>query len=218
MTPKNFIDLAGVRFGRLTVVDRAENLKDWKTAWNCKCECGNEKVIRGSDLKNGKTTSCGCYMNERRIARSITHCMSKTRQYKIWRGIKERCNNSNNPSYKYYGGRGIKICSEWVDSFENFWDDMKESYSESLSIDRIDVNGNYEKLNCRWATDKEQANNTTLNRNVEYMGKTHTIMEWSALVSIHFNTLRKRLNYGWSVEEAFTRKPANNTKYLRQAK
>jgi len=137
---------------------------------------------------------------------------NKTRLYRIWENMKRRCNNPEHPSFKDYGGRGIKICDQW-DNFLEFYNDMNDSYEKHIekygiketSIDRIDVNGNYEPSNCRWATGAEQANNTRMNRLIEYNGETHNITEWSRIVGISMNTLRSRIvDNHWPIHEALT--------------
>ena len=119
--------------------------------------------------------------------------------------MRSRCYNSNNPDFKHYGGRGIKICEEWYGSYSCFRDwSLSNGYSENLTIDRIDVNGNYEPSNCRWSTRKEQSLNTRSNRYIEYNGETKTLSEWSKIFGLYHKTISYRLNHGWSVEKALT--------------
>ena len=168
------IDLTGKKFGRLVVLERAEN--DWNKnpRWRCRCECGREVIVLGHLLRNGNTTSCGCFSRECHSAlmktrnakgqgkqpRHITHGGSKTRLYNIWIGMKGRCYCSSKSVYKYYGERGITVCDEWRYDFAAFRDwALSHGYRDDLTIDRKDANGNYEPSNCRWITLQEQQKN-----------------------------------------------------------
>lgn len=148
------VDLTGKKFGRLTVLSRAENNAHGKAQWLCHCECGKEVVIIGQHIRNGNSKSCGC-LNMDRITKHGGH---KTRLHQIWLDMRFRCRSKTCKYYKDYGGRGIKVCERW-DDFKNFRDDMQEGYADHLTLDRIDVNGDYEPSNCRWATVKEQNRN-----------------------------------------------------------
>lgn len=221
-----FVNLSGKRYGRLVVIklDHVQKLPSGKNEmfYLCKCDCGKSKVIRASSLRNGYTQSCGCYMKEMLSKRQSVHNMSKSTLYKAWCNMKARCFNTRRKDYCDYGGRGITMCEEWKD-FEVFkeWA-MKNGFKEEkvkgkniLSLDRVDVNGNYCPDNCRWATDKEQANNKRNTRRFYYKGKNLTAREWSDLLGINYGTLVGRLHKSsWSVEKALTepiRKYKQNT-------
>lgn len=164
-------------------------------------------AVNSNRLLSGNTKSCGCYKKEILKAKNKTHGLSKTRIYKTWLSMKDRCYRKKCNAYSLYGGRGIKICDEWLFDFMNFYNwAMKNSYSDNLSIDRIDVNGNYEPSNCRIVSMKEQANNVRRNHLIEYKGKTQTLSQWSDEVGISSHTLLNRLQNGWSIEKALTTK------------
>ena len=200
-----FEDLTGQRFGRWTVIKQAERNKQQQICWLCKCDCGNESSVTTSSLKSGNSKSCGCLKTEKTIQRSITHGLKNTRLYYIWKGMKERCYNQNRKKYLDYGGRGIKVCDEWKNNPVSFYNwSINNGYSDDLTIDRINVNGNYEPSNCRWVTNIEQANNRRNSHFLTYKNETHTLSEWSRIVGICRGTLFARLKQGWSVEKTLS--------------
>lgn len=198
----NLKDLSNEKYGRLTAVELSQKRSGRKTYWDCLCDCGNYKTVRTDSLKSGKVRSCGCLKKEQDLINLpngqglVTHGLSKHRVYNVWKGMMSRCYNSSNTRFKHYGGRGIEVCADWQD-VEKFYDwSLKNGYQETLTIERIDVNGNYEPLNCKWATWKEQANNKTNSKTIEFKGLVKTLTQWSESTGIPYNTLVSRINYG----------------------
>lgn len=158
------IEMQGKTFGTLTVLELGVPSKQGQARWVCLCECGKKTLVMGKDLRNGHIKWCGCVIKQRLLELSTTHNLSKTSEYRIWGLMKYRCFNKNCKAYQYYGGRGISVCYEWIESFENFIQDMGFRPSKKHSLDRYpNKNGNYEISNCRWATQKEQMHNTNRN-------------------------------------------------------
>lgn len=205
------IDLSGKKFGRLTVVEfeRIKTFPSGKTCavWRCLCDCGNIISVRSNTLKEGHTTSCGCFQKEqlakriRRVGKAnAIHGMEGTKIYHVWRGIKNRCLNPNSDHYKSYGGRGILMCDEWKNNFQAFYDyvsKLAHFNEENYTIDRIDVNGNYAPGNVKWSTSKEQARNRRYNVLVKYNGKTMTVAQAAEESGISGSVLYDRVRrYG----------------------
>lgn len=198
------IDLKSKRFGRLIVVKQTGRNKNGKL-WLCRCDCGKEKEVPTKYLTSGDTKSCGCYRKECEIknlsqfwGKIKTHGLSKTRIYQTWADMKDRCNNPNNNAYDSYGGRGIRVCDEWIIDFMNFYNwAMKNGYNDTLTIDRINVNGNYEPKNCRWVSWKIQGNNRRTTRKITIYGETKTAYEFEQLYKVKACLLRSRYNKGY---------------------
>lgn len=194
------IDMSGKTYGRLEVIEFAYT-KNGRAYWKCRCSCGNITTVTGKLLRSGKTKSCGCLKLEKLMKNGLKHGLYKTRFYAIYGNMLTRCNNPNSCKYKNYGGRGIKC--EWL-SFNDFYKDMYQSYLDHVkefgesntSIDRIDVNGNYNKKNCRWATWEEQANNKTTNHTVEIDNKIMTMAQAAKKYEINYQTAASRLQRG----------------------
>lgn len=170
--PRYAPNLIGNEYGRLLVIDRAENERSNHSRWVCQCKCGTIKEVSARHLLSGNTRSCGCYQQEMNIEKHTTHGETNTRLFAIWCGMKARCYCPTHSSYKRYGGRGITVCDEWLNSFESFRDwSLNNGYQPYLSIDRIENSGNYCPENCRWATAKEQANNRRNNKKLRIKGE-----------------------------------------------
>lgn len=195
-------DITGKKFWNLTVIEKAGK-QGKKIMWKCQCDCGETIVAAGCNIKSGKIKSCGCRRKRKSRERLSKHGLSGTRIHNVWDSMRQRCTNPKNPGYQNYGGRGIQVCKEW-DDFESFYNwAMAHGYTDELTIDRIDVNGNYCPENCRWTTYKVQANNTRTNTWLECRGERHTVAEWSDLTGIKQSTILVRIKkYGWSIEQA----------------
>ena len=199
--------MIGEKFGRLTVVEsnghRTKPSGQKYNVWLCKCDCGNDTIVSVHKLRTGSTKSCGCIRREN-LSSGIrkTHGMHNTPEYETWCAMIKRCNNEKCDSYKNYGGRGITVCNEWLD-FEKFYADMGNRPKNS-TIERINVNGNYEPCNYKWATKKEQGRNKRTNRLIEFRGSTRCLSELAEQYKINMKTLWARLKSGWSMEKALT--------------
>jgi len=182
-------DLTNKKFGRLTVLEIQRTPKGVR--WACKCDCGNFTSVISNKLKHGKTKSCGCLRGETIGNMRRTHSAGGTPTYLVWKGLRNRCNNPNEVGYKNYGGRGITYCERW-EKYENFVQDMGNK-PDGMSIDRIDVNGNYCKENCRWATREQQNNNKRCSINLTYQNQTLTLAQWAVILDIKYSTLYHRI-------------------------
>jgi hypothetical protein len=193
----------GDRFGRLTILKELEPIKKARF-FLCKCDCGTVKSIRMVQLTTGQTKSCGCFKRDHLIKMISRHGHSRDRLYITWIAMKARCNNPNNPNYKYYGGRGIKVCKEWT-KFINFYNwAIASGYQDDLTIERKNVNQNYELNNCIWIPRNKQSENTRRTRMISYKGKTKSLKQWADYLHLNYNTLCGRLYRGWDIEDSFS--------------
>lgn len=199
-------DYTGRKFGRWTVIGVAPNhiTKGGYpvSMWDCVCDCGTRRAVRGNDLRLGKSVSCGCYMVENPTSK--THGASNIHLYKIYHGMKARCYNRNNKNYSHYGARGISICEEWKD-YESFakWA-VENGYKDGLTIERNNVDDGYSPDNCRWIPIEEQQRNKRTNRVIAYGGETHIVAEWERILGFKHGIIQGRLQRGYSEEEALT--------------
>ena len=187
------------KINRLTLIELMPKI-DYVKRWRCRCDCGNEKIILQQSLTSGNTKSCGCLSKER----LTRHGGYYFPEYQIWAGMKSRCYNPKNRSFKDYGGRGIKVCERWLNSFEKFYADMGNRPTPKHTLDRKNVNGDYKPSNCRWVTQSEQHNNKRNNNLITFEGKTLTETQWRKRMGLGRNLIRRRIAEGWSVEKALT--------------
>lgn len=196
-------DLTGQRFGRLTVIRRAKNRRNL-TYWLCKCDCGKEVEVSKGSLVRGYTKSCGCYNLEKIIERNTKHNLNKTRIHNTWVHMKQRCFNKNTQAYANYGGRGITVCEEWKNDFMAFYNwAINNEYTDELTIERVDVNGNYCPENCTWITKSQQCLNTRKNVFLTYNGMTKTIKEWADYFNVTYSAFFHRVERGWDLDRIF---------------
>lgn len=197
-------DTIGQKFGRLTLIKLSHRDTRYRQYWLCKCECGNEKIIEKGNLKTGSIKSCGCLKKELSNKRAYKHGLARTTEYHIWASMKQRCLNKKTEHYNRYGGRGVKVCKRWL-KFENFHEDMGKRPSSKYSLDRINNDGNYCKRNCRWATSKEQMNNTSSTVYIKE-GKRNIPLQFYAIKKgVDQNLLRARLWRGHTLEKSLTK-------------
>jgi hypothetical protein len=198
-----FHNVTGQKFNRLTAIEYVGRDEQGATLWRCRCECGSITIARTSQLKNNGKKSCGCLNTEQIRLTRRTHGHRHTSVYNIWRNMIQRCKPSSADRFKYYAGRGIRVCKRWR-TFENFLADMDGMPTPQHSIERINNDGDYEPSNCRWATATEQGSNKRNNILLTLKGRTQTLAAWARERHIKRLTLRKRLQLGWDVEKALT--------------
>lgn len=196
------IDISGIKYGMLTAVCRSvEKSRSGASMWVFRCDCGKEKIALPYPVKRGLIKSCGCIYR--------THGMSNTRLYNIWVDMRQRCSNPNVSHYSSWGGKGITVCDEWRDNFSAFRDwAHSNGYSDSLSIDRINNDGNYCPENCRWATPSQQTRNSSTVREVTAAGKTQILSDWSVETGLSRTKIALRIDrYGYTPEQALELAP-----------
>lgn len=180
----------------LKAIKDTGKIKNGKHIWLCECDCGNTCEISSSAFN--RNNSCGCMVRKSRI----THHKSNTRLFDIWRGMKKRCYNPNSPAYQWYGEKGIKLCKDWEDNFENFYNwAVNNGYRENLTIERTDIDKDYEPSNCKWITNEEQANNRRTCNFITYQGETLNMSQWSKKLGISYNKIQKRYHDGLPPEK-----------------
>lgn len=189
---------SGERYGLWTVVRYVGKYKKSNNCWECVCDCGTEAIIPAYRLFSGGSKACRFGGHMKGI--NVTHGMRYTKIYKLWRSMKIRCTNTKSPNYLLYGGRGITFDKKW-ETFEGFYEDMKDGHEDGLSLERIDVNGNYCKENCRWIELKDQAKNKRNTAYITYKGVTKRAFDWAELIGANKKTLSRRVYLGWSPEE-----------------
>jgi len=198
------IDITGKRVGKLVVIKKiAEGHRGCPQRWLCKCDCGKEKIISKGPLLKGNIKSCGCERKRITKENMTKHGKRQTNLYMRWLSMKGRCLNPKNKKFKNYGERGINVCDSWKNDFMSFYDwAVRSGYKKSLSLERIDVNGNYCPENCKWIPMKEQALNKTTTVYLDVFGKKMTIRDAATFFGIKEKTLRNRHKRGWSDERA----------------
>lgn len=190
---------SGEKYGLWTVLNYVGKYKTSNNCWECVCECGRKSIIPAYRLVSGGSKACQFGGHMKGVNQK--HGMKNTKLYSVWNNMKQRCYNSNASNYSLYGGRGIRVSDEWLASFENFYKDMAAKYGEGVHLDRIDVNGNYCKENCRWVTPKVNATNKRNTAFVTYKGVTKRAYEWAELIGVNPKTISRRVYLGYTPEE-----------------
>lgn len=204
--PPKVVISAGMRFSRLVTIQEAGRTKQQYVLWACRCDCGKTVTVASSHLRSGNSRSCGCLSSDTTSQRNRTHGPSGTRVYRIWEHIHKRCSVPSHNDHKDYGGRGIRVCERWS-SFEAFFADMGHPPSEDHSIDRRDTNGHYEKDNCKWSTNVEQANNR---RNTVFLtlnGVSRSRSDWARELGLSPGAIKARQRLGWPDDRILTTPP-----------
>lgn len=204
-------DLTGQRFNQWTVLKFSHKNSSRNSYWICQCDCGKIRPVMGSSLKNNRTSNCGCVNASRQAERlkktpiNFKYGLCRTKLYSVYYKMIQRCYRENDWAYEWYGARGISVCDYWQEDFKHFYDWAQENgYKEGLTLDRIDVNGDYSPDNCRWVTQKEQCRNTRANAFYTINGVTKNLSAWCEESPIKYETVRYRLKKGWGIERALS--------------
>lgn len=204
------MNLTNQRFGRLIALEmepkrRVSPSGNSRVIWKCQCDCGNICYVPANNLRKGTAKSCGCYRSERGKNMLTLHGLGNCRLNTIWHGMRTRCTNPKDYHFKRYGAKGIKVCDEWMNNFEAFYEwSVSHGYRDDLSIDRINPYGDYEPNNCRWVDNITQQNNKTNNHYIVFNGKKQSASMWARELGIDVSLIYNRLKRGWSVEDTLT--------------
>ncbi len=200
-------DLLHRRFGKLTVIEDAGTTtgSHKRAKWVCQCDCGRTVTMLGQSLTAGLTVSCGCHKAQQLAERATTHGQSTTPEYRTWIGMIVRCENPNHTKYHHYGGKGIRVCPKWRESFPAFLADLGHKPTKKHTLERRDGGKDYTPENCYWATRVQQNNNTTRNRLITWRGENHTLADWARIMRLPRTVVTNRLYHHWSIERALTK-------------
>lgn len=205
----------GGKYNEWTIIEVSHKCpKTGSIFWKCQCSCGNIRRVAGHRILRGESKRCNAPMHMKANPVNVTHGMRYTKIYGIWKNMKIRCLNPKAQNFHLYGGRGISVCDRWVDSFENFYEDMKDGYEEGLSIERIEVDEGYYKENCRWVTMADQAKNKRNTAYITYKGVTKRAFDWAEIIGANPRSLSRRVYLGWSPEECLFGKQYEKIKKL----
>lgn len=198
----NLIDETGKRFGNLTVLKRVANASTGLIRYLVRCSCGTETVMQAGNFRSGRTTQCKHCGHRSAAKLRITHGMTHHPAHAVWNTMKQRCQNPGNKQYSDYGGRGVTVCKRWQ-SFESFWIDMGPTYRKGLTLDRRNNDGPYNKVNCRWVTQRVQNRNTRQNRMIQTPRGPMLLCDAAEISGIKAITLHARIKGGWSASDLF---------------
>ena len=213
-----FQDMTGQTFGRWTVLSRADDYRPGIPRWLCRCSCGNSGIVTAGILKSGGSKSCGCFNRDvhRTMKTNLTHGKTRTPTHYTWVNMKQRCYNPSVKKFRRYGALGITVCDRWLNSFENFLEDMGER-PEGLTIERVNNKGPYSPDNCIWASQETQQNNRGNNTRLHHNGKTMTLQQWARETGLRRETISHRIfRLRWTIADALTLPPSPVARNLRK--